>query len=179
LPLVALGPACLFAALTWAVAAYAGLKTWQPPLVRRMAMLLDQASILRVLAQAVERHASLSDAVAELADRYPKADIRDRLRDASGQINQGSEWCESLQRCGLLPAAEAGILKAAQRAGNLAWAMNEMADRLTRKLSARLVACLSIGFPAVMMVFGLLVGWFAMAMLWPLAKLIVDLSSSR
>jgi len=178
-PLAAIGLACVIALLLLALAAYAGVYTWRPPLVRRMTMLLDEALILRVLAQAVDRQDSLSNAVAALAEQYPKTSVRDRLREASVQIGQGSDWRESLERSGLLPAAEAGILKAAQRAGNLAWAMNEMADRLTRKLSTRLASCLSVGFPTVMIVFGLLVGWFAVAMLCPLAKLIIDLSSTR
>jgi len=114
-----------------------------------------------------------------LAVDYPKTYIRRPLQESFRQIEAGADWRDALWRNGLLPAAEAAVLKAAQRAGNLAWAMREMADRLTRKFTQRLTACLSVGFPAVLLVLGLLMGWFAVAMILPLAKLILDLSSAR
>src|SRR5262249_38138959 len=158
--------------LIFAVARYAGLTRWDPPVLRRISRPLDQALILRTLAESVDRRSSLADTLDVLATQYPKSYIRLLLQGAFRDIDQGADWCDALSRNGLLPAAEAAVLKAAQRAGNLAWAMREMADRLSRKFTARLTACLSVGFPAVIIAFGLVMAWFAIAMFYPIAKLI-------
>ena len=53
----------------------------------------------------------------------------------------------------LLSAGDAGLLKAAERVGNLSWAMNQTADRLLRRFTTRLLGTMSIGFPVIVLVF--------------------------
>jgi type II secretory pathway component PulF len=169
----------LLGLMIFAIARYAGLTNLDPPILRRLSRPLDQALILQTLAESVDQQSTLIETLDVLAVDYPKAYIRRPLQESFRQIEAGVDWRDALCRNGLLPAAEAAVLKAAQRAGNLAWAMREMADRLTRKFTQRLAVCLSVGFPAVIFVLGLLTGWFALAMIYPLAKLILDLSGGH
>jgi len=91
-------------------------------------------------------------------------------------MDRGAHWCDSLESSGLLPSAEAGVLRAAERVGNLVWAMNEMADRLTRKFTTRLTAVLSVGFPVVLLLFAGVVFLVAVGLFFPLAHLISHLA---
>src|SRR5262249_44227493 len=128
----------ILALMIFAIARYAGLTSLDPPILRRLSRPLDQALILQTLAESVDRQSALSETLDVLAVDYPKAYIRRLLQESFRQIDAGADWRDALWRNGLLPTAEAAVLKAAQRAGNLAWAMREMADRLTRKFTQRL-----------------------------------------
>ena len=60
----------------------------------------------------------------------------------------------------MLRASDAAVLKAAERSGNLEWALEEMADSSIRQLAYRLRLALNILFPFVMVVFGGIIGFF-------------------
>jgi len=166
----------LFMALIYALARYVGLVRWDPPLVRAMSLPLDEALLLRALAESVGQERSLTATIEVLARQYPKTHIRLRLHNAAAQMDRGAHWCDSLESSGLLPPAEAGVLRAAERVGNLVWAMNEMADRLTRKFTTRLTAVLSVGFPVVLLLFAGVVFLVAVGLFFPLAHLISHLA---
>lgn len=166
----------LFTALIYALARYVGLVRWEPPLVRAMSLPLDEALLLRALAESVGQERSLTATIEVLAKQYPKTHIRLRLLNAAAQMDRGAHWCDSLETSGLLPPAEAGVLRAAERVGNLVWAMNEMADRLTRKFTTRLTAVLSVGFPVVLLLFAGVVFLVAVGLFFPLAHLITHLA---
>jgi type II secretory pathway component PulF len=169
----------MLAVTFYAVARYIGLLRWEPPLLRRFSLPRDQALVLRSLAQSVAQGTTISSAVSWLAKRYPKDWVRDRLRTAQTYINNGAHWCESLQASRLLPRAEAAVLKAAERVGNLSWAMNDSADRLTRRFTNRITTLISIGFPIVLLIFAAVVFVVAAGLFVPLAKLVIALSSHR
>jgi len=166
----------LLMALLYAVGRYVGLVRWDPPLVRAMSLPLDEALLLRALAESVGQERSLTATIEVLARQYPKPHIRRRLVSAAAQMDRGAHWCDSLESSGLLPSAEAGVLRAAERVGNLVWAMNEMADRLTRKFTTRLTAVLSVGFPVVLLLFAGVVFLVAVGLFFPLAHLISHLA---
>ncbi len=169
----------LFAVLLFALARYAGQVRWDPPLVRLLASPLDEALVLRSLAQSIEQGSTMTSALAWLAKRYPKQHICDRLRNAVRHMDNGVHWCDSLQASNLLPAAEAGVLKAAERVGNLVWALNDTADRLSRRFTNRLTAFVSIGFPLVLLALAAVVFFVTVGIMLPLAKLITDLAARQ
>jgi type II secretory pathway component PulF len=166
----------LLATLLFTLAHYIGLVEWHPPLLRRFAMPLEGATVLRWLADSVDAQRPLGAAVGTLARRHPKLYIRRQLHLASRRISDGGDWCDSLSAVGLVPRAEAGVLKAAQRVGNLPWALDDMADRLARKFTSRLTGLLSIGFPLVMLVFAAVVLLVVVGLFVPLAQLVIHLS---
>jgi type II secretory pathway component PulF len=162
--------------LLFAVARYVGLARWDPPLVRRITLPLDESLVLRSLSESVAEQKPLTVAFTALSDQYPKRYIRRRLQTAEKNVSQGMNWCDSLEASELLTAPDAGVLKAAERTGNLAWAMNYTADRQVRRFTTRLWAVVSIGFPAALLVVGAFVLWLAVGFFLPLVKLIHDLA---
>jgi len=136
----------------------------------------DCALVLRWLAIAVRQRRPLAEMVRLMAGYFPRAALRWRLERAACRIENGADWCDSLQRVGLLRPAEAGLFRAAERAGNLAWALEEMADSSVRRAAYRLRAWLNVLFPAVVIVFGGCVFFLALGILMPLFALIPGLS---
>ena len=166
----------LLAILLFTLARYIGIIEWDPPLLRRFALPLEGATVLRWLADAVDGQRPLSTAVGTLARKHPKLYMRRQLHLASQRISDGADWCDSLAETGLVPRVEAGVLKAAQRVGNLPWALDDMADRLARRFTARLTGLLSIGFPVVLLMFAAVVFLVVVGMFIPLANLVAHLS---
>jgi len=64
------------------------------------------------------------------------------------------------------------LLRTAQRAGNLDWALKEMAEANRRRLAYRLQVVGQLTFPPVIVAFGLLVAVVGAAVLSDLATLI-------
>ena len=72
--------------------------------------------------------------------------------------------------------AQATVFKSAERAGNLAWALDEMADSSIRRASLRAQAALNVLFPGLILVCGMGVMFVAVGMLLPLFSLISKLT---
>ena len=88
----------------------------------------------------------------------------------------GGDWCESLRRHGLIRQPELAILQAAQRVGNLPWALTEMADSVRRRLAYRVQAVAQLLFPPIVILMGLVVMFIVVALFLPLISLISKLA---
>ena len=66
--------------------------------------------------------------------------------------------------------------RAAERTGNLAWALEEMAESNVRRSVYRIQAWINVAFPASLLVLGGCVLLIAFAMLSPLFKMILCLT---
>jgi len=159
-----------------AVLRYYGWIGWDLPVLAPLVRRLHAANILDSLALVAGRQRPMVDGVADLAAAYPKGDIRRRLGRAAEDIRAGRDWCESLQRCGLLRRADLAILQAAQRVGNLSWAMQEMAQSGRRRLAYRLQAIAQAVFPAIVICLGLMVMFIVVSLFMPLVALILKLA---
>ena len=136
----------------------------------------DRAVLLRALAVCVEGGHTLSAGLRSLASCYPKLWVRERLEVVLENIAQGTSWEECLRSHGLIRRTDAAVLESAQRAGNLAWALREMADRGERKLAYLLQIFTQVLFPFVVLCVGGVVFLFAAAYFLPLIKLISELT---
>jgi protein transport protein HofC len=165
-----------FVALAWMTLNYIGWIDVGLPGTHRLLRRLDAGVILRALALAAEREGSLVDTLTTLATTYPKWSIRSRLRRAAADVVGGRAWQESLLARGLIRSADAAVLEAAERAGNLAWALREMAQSNERRLVYRLEVLIQLLSPLVVLGVGALVALFVVGYFLPLAKLIEDLS---
>ncbi len=170
------GLALLSIALLFALARYTGVTYWNLPFLESFAMPLAAALILRSLAQSVAERTPMNSALSWLAKRYPKEYVRERLRYVVQRIDNGVHWCDSLQASRLIAKQEAGVLKAAERVGNLDWVLADTADRLSRRFANRMLGLVSIGFPIVLLALAAVVFFVAVGMILPLAKLITDLA---
>ena len=152
---------------------------WLPadtPGIRWLARRYDQSLVLRGLALCVRRGLSLGDAMQVMSQEFPRSNTAWRLRLAWYGIGCGVPWRLSMQRAGLLSDAESAVLGAAERSGNLPWALEEMADSSLRRYILRLQMRYQTAFPLVLLLLGGVVGFVVIALFMPLVALIQGLS---
>ena len=92
---------------------------------------------------------------------------------AGNHLNDGVNWCDCLSRAGVIRGADAAVLKAAERAGNVAWALSEMADSSVRRWTYHLRLCLNVVFPIFVLVLGLLIAFVVIGLFIPVVDLIL------
>ena len=162
--------------LVYVVMRYYGWTQWDLPGIAKYARRLDSARILDALALVARQQQPLTIGIGALAQSYPKHDIRRRLRQTLVDIESGGDWSESLCRRGLIGRPELGVLRAAQRVGNLPWALAEMADSGRRRLAYRVEAMVQTLFPPIVVLIGLVVMFIVVALFLPLISLIQNLT---
>jgi len=155
---------------------YAGWFPRNLPIVWRLFSRYDGALVMRGLALSVRRGMPLPAALHLVAESYPLSIIQGRLYKAAERVEAGADWCESLWQTGLIAAADAAVLRAAQRAGNLAWALEEMADSAIRRQVLRIMAALQLIFPVALLTIGAFVFFFVCGLFLPLIALIQGLA---
>jgi type II secretory pathway component PulF len=157
--------------------AYFGLIRWRPPGADWFLRRRDTAAVLRSLAVTVDAGKPLTDGLGLLAEFYPVPRVRRGLVRARVLAENGVPWIDALARRGLIRRGDAAVLEAAQRAGNLAWALRTLADAHERRLGYRLQALSQLLLPAVVILAGGVVGLFAVGYFLPLIHLIRTLAS--
>jgi type II secretory pathway component PulF len=164
--------AALLIVLVVAVLYYVCLSPRDLPVVRGLWARADGALVLRWLAIAVRQKRPISEYIRLLSAYYPRATLRRRLERAAKRTDKGADWCESLLRVGVIRRPESLVFQAAERTGNLEWALDEMADSSLRRTAYRLQALHNILFPAAVIAIGSIVFFVALAILLPLFSLI-------
>ena len=91
-------------------------------------------------------------------------------------MSAGGDWCESLKDTGLIARADAAVLAAAQRAGNLEWALEEMAGSALRRQAQRVQVLTQLLFPIALLLVGACAFVFACGLFVPLIRLIEGLA---
>ena len=172
-------PLCLLASLLaivlWALWFYDAIP-FRLPLLGQLTWRLHTATVLDSLALWVKSARPLPEAVATLARYYPSWPVRRRLAAVLADLTSGGDWGQSLLRHRLIGRADLAVLRAARQAGNLAWALGELADGGRRRLAYRLHTLLQCTFPLVILGFGLTVMAFVVAFFLPLIALINSLT---
>ena len=137
---------------------------------------VDRSVILRSLATCVDGGHTLSVGLNSLAASYPRLWIRGRLERVLERLKQGTSWQECLRRHSLIRRTDASVLTAAEWAGNLAWAMRELADRCERRFAHGIDVLTQLLLPVLVLGVGAVIFLFAIAFFCPLVKLISELS---
>lgn len=149
---------------------------WRPRFANQLLFRTDSARILRALAWSVDAGRPLTAGFDTLARCFPRWGVRHRITSALASISRGASWPQSLADQGLIRPTEATVLASAERAGNLSWAMRELAENAERRLGYRLQIYSQILFPFAVLCLGGLVFFFVAGMFSPLVKLISELS---
>jgi len=160
----------------YALLRYVGAITWDLPPMGWVTRNLHTARVLESLAMTAERGKPLPKIVATLARAYPKYSIRRRLQTVLVEVANGGDLSGSLRAARLISRADAAMLDAAQRVGNLAWALRELADGKRRRLAYRVQAWLQVLFPASILCLGVFVLFFWVGFFLPLIALIQKLT---
>jgi type II secretory pathway component PulF len=161
-----------FASLFW----YIGWIESPPPGIKWLFARLDRAKVLRALSYPAESGQPLAPIIERLSIDYPQDWLRVRLLRASKAIAGGAPWIGSLEKQGVIGRVDAAVLLAAERVGNLPWALREMADSNERRLLYRLEVLLQLISVSIVLGFGMATAFFATAMFLPLVKLIWSLA---
>ncbi len=129
-------------------------------------------SLFRALAGVVERDQPLPLALDALAKSYPSRPVRGRLKKVAEAMTAGALGWKPWARCGIVNAADAAVLDAAERVGNLPWALRALAESQDRRRGYRLQVVLQFVWPFAILAMGLVVGFIVVAGMMPLIELI-------
>ena len=132
--------------------------------------------LLRCLSIAVEADRPLPAALQILAERHPDISFRRRLGVISNEVARGDECWLVLRAAGFLRRGEPLLLEAAQRVGNLTWALRGMADSIERRAIYRYQIVVEFIDPVLVLCMGAVVGTFCVSMFLPLVELLNKLS---
>lgn len=179
------GPGLLLFILLWVIMLGGGLlildvnlgffAQWIPPFswfIRRY----WGAHLLQLLAAAVRRGFSWNAALQAVTEAHPFRFVRTRLQRVARDVEQGQSPWLALMRQGLIARPEAAVLTAAERAGNLAWALDEMADSTLRRQVYWLRGWYNLALPVCVGVLGICVGYIVVALFMPLPALVQGLA---
>jgi len=148
------------------------LRPWTDLLFRRRRM----AHLLRIVSVATEERQPLAEVLRRVAIVFPSAPIRSKLRPAAAAVKGGLDWRDALWNARIISDSERGLLKAAERAGNLPWALRQIATRREKRSVYRLVAAVQVVFPLAILLFGAFVAFFVVSLFIPVVKLIEGLT---
>jgi type II secretory pathway component PulF len=93
--------------------------------------------------------------------------MRRRLINAAQLLDAGEPLGVALRRARLLNSTNAGLVRAAEQAGNLAWGLRTIADGNERRLAYRWNAIAQVGLPIATIVVGAYVFIVALAQFVP------------
>ena len=155
---------------------FLGWGNYSVPIVDRLLGRRHTALVLRSLSLFVEGGKPIALGLSVLAQHYPTFWFRRRLRGADKYVRGGVDWIEALRRHGVIRSADAAVLASAESVGNLAWALEELAETAERRLATRIQFVIQTSFPLVVIFLGVLVFILATAYFLPLVNLIQNLT---
>lgn len=132
--------------------------------------------VLRILSVVVGGGRPVVGAISTMARHHPSTAVRNHLLFLRNEIERGGEIWDDLADLGFLKPSESHILDAASRAGNLPWALSELAGSIERDVDYRTTYILEILRPAILVAIAVAVGVFAIGMFLPIIKLMNDLA---
>ncbi len=156
--------------------AFVGVPVQSLPIIRYFFGPVDNATILSSMAISVKQRQPITDTLALLAGLARSSRSRYQLGMVVQRIEEGQYWTDALQQSGFVNKSQNAVIRSAERAGNLAWALEEMADSTIRRTGHRAQAALSFLFPSCLIAFGIGVLFVAVGMLMPLFSLIGNLA---
>ncbi|MBT6157643.1 MAG: hypothetical protein HOK71_02780 [Planctomycetaceae bacterium] len=132
--------------------------------------------VLRSLSIAVAAGRPLIGALSTMAGVHPAPAIRRRIGDIADEVEQGHNCWQAMLASGLISRRETALLSAAERAGNLDWALRRTADNVDSRISFRFNALVEFVRPVLMLLYAGVVGTVVVGLFMPLVKLLNDLS---
>ncbi len=137
---------------------------------------LKTPPLLRCLAVCIEGGRPLVQALGSLSENHPDMYFRRRLSQIFDDVSRGDECWLALRACGMLRRGEPALLEAAQRVGNLPWALRCIADNIERRALYRFHLAVQFIDPALTLAAGFVIGTFCASMFLPLVELLHKLS---
>lgn len=136
----------------------------------------EHPTVLQGLAVCVEQQLPMVEALRQLGTNYPRVDVGERILNACGTTTLGKDWCESLLEQGIITQSDSAVLKSATKAGNLAWALRELASAGRRRMIYRAKTILAIATPVCLLLIAVPIAFLAFGCFTPLLTLIEEVS---
>ncbi len=137
---------------------------------------LHTAEVLRMLALAMEHRAELPRALYALSVTHPVRAVRNRMSTSYQDVAAGQPWAEVLMHNRLLSPNDKGLAETAAAAGNLPWALRQIAMRRESRFAAVITFLGHLSYPLVILFFSAFVAFICIALFIPIVKLIEGLS---
>lgn len=137
---------------------YLGWIRWEPFFVRRITRRHHASIILQSLASQVRTNRPIHAAIELMSEKYPQRHIRQRLNDAAVRIRQGQSWQDALRTEQLINQGDGNLLAAAERVGNLPWALEETGLGIARRLRYRILLWMRIVMPLLVIALAVVIG---------------------
>lgn len=153
-----------------------GLKNLSLPWLTRWFPRLDTPDVLRNLSRAVQTQTPLPAVLETMSDHHHRPHIADRLQRVLTAVESGQDTWDQLRQNGLLRAREVDLLHSTAAAGNLAWGLRDVADRIERDRSHRWQWWFEVLRPWPILILSLIAAFFALGMFLPLVRLLHELS---
>ena len=153
-----------------------GIVSVRPVGMRRVFRSVDAAKFLRVFAVGV-RHQFAIPAILEMyRQMVPSQYLRKKGGKIQQVLEQGRDWTDALRRAGFINRPEASLLQSAQRTGNTATVLDQLALSKERLQIRKDDLFSKLAFISLMFLFGAVVGTLVIALFLPLLTLITSLS---
>ena len=136
----------------------------------------DSAGILRHLAHAIDRGRPLADAVRAVANTHFRPTVQEAMARIYVDVESGNDPWSQFRRRRFLTTRDLAVIETAQQAGNLTWALREVASLREHRLRYRMALLTQLFRPVVILGVACIVGFICIAMFMPLIKLVNDLS---
>jgi len=155
---------------------------WGPAWTQPLALTYDwwprfkTPHVLRCLSIAVAGGKPLSTALNSLVARHPDRLLRLHVKVIAAVVARGEDCWQALRTARMLRLGEAGLLEAAQRVGNLGWALRGMADSIERRAEYRYQLAVELLHPVLILATGAVIGLFCIGMFMPLIELVHKLA---
>ncbi len=137
---------------------------------------LQAADLLQKLSLASRTGRPVAGALSTLARYHFDPALRHKLLFIRNEVEQGVDLWQSMTTAGLLVPAEANLLKTADRVGNRAWALQQVAAVRRRRTTRHLERLSELLLPAAILLIGSFVLFQALAYFTPLVNFIQSLA---
>jgi type II secretory pathway component PulF len=150
---------------------------WYCPGIGRLSRMNVQSRLLSMLGILLETERPLPQALDLLADSgYFRTPATQRLERARQSVERGEPLAPSLHQQELLPTRMVALVQTAERTGTLPNTLVMLGNHLAERAANLIRRFSMISFPLVVIAFGILVGYIALAWFLPLIKMITELN---
>ena len=143
---------------------------------RRIFRSTDAAKFLRVFAAGVRHRFPIPTILERYCWSVPSHYLQNKGMNIQKTVEQGGDWIDAVCRAGFVNRPEGSLLKSAQRTGNTATVLDQLAQSKERSQIRKDDLFSKLAFIPLVFLLGAVIGTFVIGMFVPLLKLIADMS---
>ena len=150
--------------------------TFRPFGFRRIFRNMDAAKFLMVFSVGIRHRYPIPSILEMYRWTVPSEYLRRKGKKIQTEVEKGRDWIDAVRRAGFVSRAEAALLHTAERTGNTASVLDQLARSKDRSQIREDDLVSKMVFIPLLFVLGAIIGVFAVGMFMPIIKLITSLS---